>query len=36
VYRKGLRYDDPETKEYLGFEGEDVASGRITLRYVKM
>jgi hypothetical protein len=30
VYRKGLRYDDPETKEYLGFEGEDVASGRIT------
>ena len=29
VYRKGLRYDDPETKEYLGFEGEDVASGRI-------
>lgn len=30
VYRKGLRYDDPETKEYLGFEGEDVASGRLT------
>ena len=30
VYRKGLRYDDPDTKEYLGFEGEDVASGRVT------
>ena len=30
VYRKGLRYDDPETKEYLGFEGEDVAYGRVT------
>ena len=30
LYRKGIRYDDPETKEYLGFEGEDVAAGRIT------
>lgn len=30
VYRKGVRYDDPDTKEYLGFEGEDVASGQIT------
>ena len=29
VYRKGVRYDDPDTKEYLGFEAEDVASGRI-------
>lgn len=30
LYRKGIRYDDPDTKEYLGFEGEDVANGRIT------
>jgi hypothetical protein len=30
LYRKGLRYDDPDTKEYLGFEGEDIATGRIT------
>ena len=29
VYRKGVRYDDPDTKEYLGFEAEDIASGRI-------
>lgn len=29
VYRQGVRYDDPDTKEYLGFEAEDIASGRI-------
>ncbi|PTQ88907.1 LysM peptidoglycan-binding domain-containing protein [Agitococcus lubricus] len=30
VYRKGLRYDDPDTKEPLGYEAEDIASGNIT------
>lgn len=30
IYRKGLRYDDPETKEFLGFEAEDIGAGTIT------
>ena len=30
LYRKGLRYDDPDTKEFLGFEAEDIGSGTIT------
>lgn len=30
VYRKGVRYDDPDTKEPLGFEAEDIATGNIT------
>lgn len=30
IYRKGVRYDDPDTKEFLGFEAEDIGSGTIT------
>lgn len=30
VYRKGVRYDDPDTKEPLGFEAEDIGSGNVT------
>ncbi len=30
VYRKGVRYTDPETKEPLGVEAEDIGSGNIT------
>ena len=30
IYRKGVQYNDPDTKEPLGFEGEDIGSGNIT------
>lgn len=30
IYRKGVRYDDPDTKEFLGFEAEDIGAGKIT------
>jgi hypothetical protein len=30
IYRKGVRYDDPDTKEFLGFEAEDIGAGKVT------
>ncbi len=30
IFRKGVRYDDPDTKEFLGFEAEDIGAGKVT------
>jgi len=30
IYRRGIRYTDPDTKESLGIEAEDIGAGNIT------